>query len=135
MWTVLKLPTWFSGSPVVTKEVVEKMLEGIKGEKAAGGNEIMSHRNDEGQDTVLQKLANLFSECLGILRVPLDWKNINIVVIHKNKGLKNYRSVGLQDLQDLHSEIWAGDITALIRSKKWTWAGHVMQRTDNRWTV
>ncbi len=27
------------------------------------------------------------------------------------------------------------DILVTIKNKKWTWAGHVMRRRDNRWTV
>ena len=27
------------------------------------------------------------------------------------------------------------DILTTIKRKKWTWAGHVMHRNDNRWTV
>ena len=27
------------------------------------------------------------------------------------------------------------DILSTIKKKKWTWAGHVMRRDDNRWTV
>ena len=27
------------------------------------------------------------------------------------------------------------DIMSTIKKKKWTWAGHVMRRDDNRWTV
>ncbi len=26
------------------------------------------------------------------------------------------------------------DILTTIKMKKWSWAGHVMRRTDNRWT-
>ncbi len=28
-----------------------------------------------------------------------------------------------------------GDILMTIKNKKWTWAGHVMRRCDNRWTT
>ncbi len=27
------------------------------------------------------------------------------------------------------------DILMTIKNKKWTWAGHVMSRRDNRWTM
>ena len=27
------------------------------------------------------------------------------------------------------------DILTTVKKKKWTWAGHIMRRTDNRWAI
>lgn len=42
----------------------------------------------EGGDIVLQKLANLFSNCIRTSKVPIAWKNANKILIHRNDDTK-----------------------------------------------
>ncbi len=35
----------------------------------------------------------------------------------------------------IREHIKVEDILVRIRNKKWTWAGHIMRRRDNRWTT
>lgn len=55
--------------PLVTNEELEKTLKGMKTGKAAGDDGITPDRLKEGEGGVLEKLAKLFTECLGA------WKN------------------------------------------------------------
>ncbi|WP_265430092.1 RNA-directed DNA polymerase, partial [Klebsiella pneumoniae] len=84
--------------PLVTKEEVKNALKSMKRGKAAGDDGITVDLLKEGGDIVLEKLTVLFSECLRTLKVPVAWKNANIILIHKkgdNKDLKNYRPISL----------------------------------------
>ncbi|XP_077511834.1 uncharacterized protein LOC144122145 isoform X1 [Amblyomma americanum] len=35
----------------------------------------------------------------------------------------------------MREQTWVNDILVEIKRKKWAWAGHVMQRQDNRWSL
>lgn len=89
----LSLQPIFHEVPQLTKDEVDKALKGMESVKAAGDDSINVDLLKEGGDVGLQKLDALFSECLRTLKVPTDWKNANIILIHK-KGHTQFLIAG-----------------------------------------
>lgn len=74
----------------VTKEEVKNALKCMKRGKAAGNDGIAVDLLKDGGNIILEKLAKL--------KIPVAWKNVNIILIHKKedaKDLKNYRPISL----------------------------------------
>ena len=73
-------------------------MKEMKGGKAPGEDQITADLLKDGREIVLEKLANLYTQCLMTAMVPESWKNANIILIHKKgdmKDLKNYRPISL----------------------------------------
>ena len=84
--------------PPVTTEEVKKALNAMQGGKSPGEDQITADLLKDGGLIVLEKLANLYTQCLMTASVPESWKNANIILIHKKgdmKDLKNYRPISL----------------------------------------
>ena len=84
--------------PPVTTEEVKKALNEMQRGKAPGEDQITADLLKDGGQIVLEKLANLYTQCLMTASVPESWKNANIILIHKKgdmKDLKNYRPISL----------------------------------------
>lgn len=70
----------------------------MKRGESAGEGGITADRLKSGADIALEKLAVLFSECLNTQKVPIAWKNDNIILLHNKgdpKGVKNFTPISL----------------------------------------
>ena len=66
--------------------------------KAAGEDGITVNLFKDGGDIMLEKLADLYTQCLMTTSLPESVKNANIILIHKKgdvKELKNDRPISL----------------------------------------
>ena len=82
----------------VTTEEVKKALNAMQGGKSPGEDQITADLLKDGGLIVLEKLANLYTQCLMTASVPESWKKPNIILIHQKgdmKDLKNYRPISL----------------------------------------
>ena len=70
----------------------------MKRDKALGEDNITGGILQDGGETIVTILTNLFNRCLSEGRVPSSWKNAAVVLLHK-KGdmadIKNYRPISL----------------------------------------
>lgn len=77
---------------------IEKALKQIKNEKSAGEDGILPEMLKAGGDQLMKQLKNLFNQCLQEEKIPANWHNAVVVLLHK-KGdktrLENYRPISL----------------------------------------
>lgn len=60
------------------------MVENWRG-KAAGGDRISVDLLKDGGGVTLENAAKPFSDCLRTLKLPIAWKNPNIILMHKKE--------------------------------------------------
>lgn len=84
--------------PEIEEFEIEKALKTVKNGKAAGEDGILPEMLKEGGKSLLQQLKNLFNYCLQEEKIPSNWNNAVVVLLHK-KGdkskLENYRPISL----------------------------------------
>ena len=84
--------------PRVSKEEVTAAIESMSRGKAGGEDGLTIDLIKDAGETVVGRLADLFTKCLETMSVPSAWKNALVVLIHKKgdiKDLKNYRPISL----------------------------------------
>ena len=80
---------------------VEKLLKNVKPSKAAGPDGIDGHILKNCSYSLSYPLAILFSKCYNSSQIPQDWRNANVVPIHKKgdkANVENYRPISLTSL-------------------------------------
>ena len=80
---------------------VEKLLKNVKPSKAAGPDGIDGHILKNCSCSLSYPLALLFSKCYNSSQIPQDWRNANVVPIHKKgdkANVENYRPISLTSL-------------------------------------
>ena len=85
-------------SIVVTEELVNKELDKLKPNKAAGADEIYPRILKECHSEVSNPLCLIFNKSLKESKVPSDWKKVSVTPIFKKGSKKeagNYRLVSL----------------------------------------
>jgi hypothetical protein len=83
-------------------EEVKKVVERLKNDKAAGCDEIPYEMYKFGGEFMVKKLHELYVEIWKEERVPSEWNESRVTLIHKGgckskKELKNYRPIALAD--------------------------------------
>lgn len=84
--------------PPVTSEEVHAATKKMKREKAAGTDGMIPEIFMEGGTALESELALFFTACISSGRVPKEWKESELVLIHKKgdkKDLNNYRPISL----------------------------------------
>ena len=70
----------------------------MKKGKAPGEDEILTDVLKEGGEVVISKLADLFTQCIREGKIPDNWSNAIIILLHKKGNitdLGNYRPISL----------------------------------------
>ena len=77
---------------------VEHIIKNLKNNKAAGQDGITNQQLKFGGKTLLTKITNYFNEILNKQTIPKEFKQADIILIHKkgDKGdINNYRPITL----------------------------------------
>ena len=84
--------------PDITVEEVSAALAEMKNRKSPGEDGVPVEAIKLGGDTLLETITALFNKCLELEKVPTEWQNAAITLLHK-KGditkLENYRPISL----------------------------------------
>lgn len=84
--------------PNILPSEVKAAINRLKRDKAPGEDNITAGLLQDGGEPVIRELTRLFNRCLTEGKVPHNWKNATVVIIHK-KGdkadIKNYRPISL----------------------------------------
>ena len=70
----------------------------MKRGKSPGPDNILIDTIKEGGDTITEELAKLYNACLQTRRIPHQWKEATMILLHKKedkRDLKNYRPISL----------------------------------------
>ncbi len=71
--------------PSITKDEVRNALKGMSMGKATGEDGLTTDLIKDAGNTVISKLAQLYTSCLQQQKVPKAWKNATIVLLHKKR--------------------------------------------------
>lgn len=104
--------------PEITEEEIMLALKTIKNNKAAGPDGILPEMLKEGGPNLHTELRQLFNRCLEQGRIPQDWLETEVILIHKKgdiKNLDNYRPISLlSQLYKTFTRIISNRITGKI---------------------
>ena len=84
--------------PPVTTSEIHQAINQLKRNKAPGEDNITPDLIKDAAEIITPRLANLFTECLKQGKIPTDWQNAIIILLHKKgdqKELGNYRPISL----------------------------------------
>ena len=87
---------------VIQRIEIERVLKGLKNNKATGMDGIPYEFYKHGGERIVDMLWNLFREVWREERVPQKWNESRVILLHKGghkskKELKNYRPIALND--------------------------------------
>ena len=95
--------------PNVTDWEVQHAVKQMKKGKSPGPDNVLIDTVREGGDVLAKELAKLFSMCMHKGRVPNQWKEASMIILHKKgdkRDLKNYRPISLlSNLYKLYTRI------------------------------
>lgn len=95
--------------PVVTDWEVQHAINQMKRGKSPGPDNILIDTIKEGGDTITEELAKLYNACMQTRRIPHQWKEATMIILHKKgdkRDLKNYRPISLlSNLYKLYTKI------------------------------
>ena len=92
------LPIWSEELPDVTSYEIQLALHQLKNRKAPGEDGIIPEMLKINSEPLQTILAELFTKCLIETKVPENWNNDVITLLHKKgdiKNLDNYRPISL----------------------------------------
>ena len=72
---------------------VEAALRKMKNRKEAGNDQVNIETLKAGDETIAKQLAKLYTKCITERRIPITWKEANVVIFFKKwnrKDIKNY---------------------------------------------
>ena len=83
---------------MITKREIENAINTMNTGKAPGPDKITIDLLKDTGTIIHHKLANLYTTCLKDNKIPEDWNNAIIILLHKKgntKDLTNYRHISL----------------------------------------
>ena len=83
--------------PLIVEEI-KKSLKEMKNNKAPGNDQLTSDIISLGGDEALKQITKIFNQILKHRKIPTEWKEAKIIIIHKKgdrKDIKNYRPISL----------------------------------------
>ena len=83
--------------PIMALEVEAAHMK-MKNGKEAGKDQVNIETLNAGNETIAKKLAKLYTKCIRERRIPITWKEANMVIFFKKgnrKDIKNYRPICL----------------------------------------
>ena len=72
-------------TPEVTREEVERAAKKLQNGRAACDDKIVAELVKSGGETMMDWLVELIQEVWKTRRVPQEWKNVTLVLLHKKK--------------------------------------------------
>ncbi len=104
--------------PPIDVDEVESALKEMKKGKAPGDDEIVTEVLKLGGEIIKSTLAELFSQCLQEGKVPDNWCNAVIILLHKKGSitdLGNYRPISLlSNIYKLFTKILTNRLTCTL---------------------
>lgn len=75
-----------------------KTIEELKNNKTPAADQITNELINNGKEVLTQSLTNLFNKTLAQEYIPIQWKKVDIILLHKKgnaTNLNNYRRIKL----------------------------------------
>ena len=79
--------------PSITVRDVEVAVKQMKDNKAPGNDDLSNDIFKTGGDEINKQLVKLYNPILR--KIPVKWKEGNIILLHKKADIKNYRPISL----------------------------------------
>ncbi|XP_072028100.1 uncharacterized protein [Amphiura filiformis] len=104
--------------PNVTNWEVQHAVNQMKRGKSPGPDNVLIDTIKEGGDIITKELAKLYTTCMQKGRVPHQWKEATMIILHKKgdkRDLKNYRPISLlSNLYKLYTRLLTNRLEIIL---------------------